>query len=96
MVFLLPLLGAGWIAITRCEDYRHDVYDVGVGSLIGITTAYWSYRRHWPGLGERGCHEPYPHPSAGKDGWAILRRTEEGDLEGGDGDFELDNMGTRR
>uniref|UniRef100_A0A0D2XR41 Phosphatidic acid phosphatase type 2/haloperoxidase domain-containing protein n=1 Tax=Fusarium oxysporum (strain Fo5176) TaxID=660025 RepID=A0A0D2XR41_FUSOF len=28
LVCLLPLIGAGLVAISRCEDYRHDVYDV--------------------------------------------------------------------
>ncbi|KAG7120678.1 Diacylglycerol pyrophosphate phosphatase 1 like protein [Verticillium longisporum] len=27
LVCLVPLLGAALIAISRCEDYRHDVYD---------------------------------------------------------------------
>src|SRR6185369_12749080 len=29
----VPLLGATMIAISRCQDYRHDVWDVTVGGL---------------------------------------------------------------
>ena len=59
LVVLAPLLGASLIAISRCEDYRHDVYDVTVGSLLGSAIAYASYRRFFPGLVSRSCHEPY-------------------------------------
>ncbi|KAK3291227.1 phosphatidic acid phosphatase type 2/haloperoxidase [Chaetomium fimeti] len=64
-----PLLGATMIAISRCQDYRHDVYDVGVGGLLGYTVGYWSYRRYWPRLGSGRCEEPYAGPpEAGEDG----------------------------
>lgn len=53
-----PLLGAAMIAISRCEDYRHDVYDVCVGSLLGFMVAYFSYRRYYPALQSSNCNEP--------------------------------------
>ncbi|KAL2133835.1 hypothetical protein VTI74DRAFT_1558 [Chaetomium olivicolor] len=62
LVCLMPLLGATMIAISRCQDYRHDVYDVCVGGLLGWTVAYWSYRRYWPRLGSGRCEEPYAGP----------------------------------
>ncbi|KAH6843348.1 phosphatidic acid phosphatase type 2/haloperoxidase [Chaetomium sp. MPI-CAGE-AT-0009] len=66
-----PLLGAIMIAISRCQDYRHDVYDVGVGGLLGYTVGYWSYRRYWPRLSSGRCDEPYAGPpEAGEDGGA--------------------------
>ncbi|KAL8655140.1 MAG: hypothetical protein Q9226_003164 [Calogaya cf. arnoldii] len=34
LLALVPLIGAALIAISRCEDYRHDVYDVTVGSIL--------------------------------------------------------------
>ncbi|KKA30399.1 hypothetical protein TD95_003973, partial [Thielaviopsis punctulata] len=71
VVCLVPVMGALLIAISRCEDYRHDVYDVTVGSLIGATVAYWSYRRHFPELSFIDCDEPYPAP-----GESILTRGE--------------------
>ncbi|KKY38688.1 putative diacylglycerol pyrophosphate phosphatase 1 [Diaporthe ampelina] len=45
LLCLGPLLGAAMIAISRCQDYRHDVYDVCTGALLGYLVAYWSYRR---------------------------------------------------
>jgi len=64
LLCLTPLLGAAWIAISRCQDYRHDVYDVSVGALLGWTVAYWSYRRYWPRVSSPRCHEPYAGPPA--------------------------------
>ena len=67
LLCLVPLIGAATIAISRCQDYRHDVYDVCVGALLGWVVAYWSYRRYWPKLSSRHCDEPYPGPH-GADG----------------------------
>ncbi|KAL2018077.1 hypothetical protein VTK56DRAFT_1263 [Thermocarpiscus australiensis] len=64
---LAPLLGAAMIAISRCQDYRHDVYDVCVGAVLGWTVTYWSYRRYWPRLGSGRCHEPYAAPPGSED-----------------------------
>ncbi|CAK7564331.1 MAG: hypothetical protein SEPTF4163_002220 [Sporothrix epigloea] len=63
LICLMPLLGAAMIAISRCQDYRHDVYDVCTGALLGWTIAYWSYRRYWPHFSSLHCDEPYPGPS---------------------------------
>lgn len=60
---LVPLLGAAMIAISRCEDYRHDVYDVTTGSLLGILMALFSYRKYYPGLATLHCDRPYPSRS---------------------------------
>ncbi|KAL8847986.1 MAG: hypothetical protein Q9221_006948 [Calogaya cf. arnoldii] len=57
---LVPLIGAALIAISRCEDYRHDVYDVTVGSILGILIANFSYSRYYPSLKSRRCHVPFP------------------------------------
>lgn len=63
LIAMLPLVGALLIAISRCEDYRHDVFDVCVGSALGFAITYWSYRRYFPSLSGRDSHEPYPHRS---------------------------------
>ncbi|KAI4158656.1 MAG: hypothetical protein LQ342_007235 [Letrouitia transgressa] len=42
LLSLAPLIGAALIAISRCEDYRHDVYDVTIGSILGMAIAYFS------------------------------------------------------
>ena len=79
LLCLAPLVAAALIAISRCEDYRHDVYDVCCGSLLGILVAYWSYRRHWPRLTSPDCDEPYAKPGAGADArWNRVRDEESG------------------
>ena len=55
-----PLLGAALIALSRIEDYRHDVWDVSAGSALGMGIAWLTYRRFYPGLRTRGCSEPWP------------------------------------
>ncbi|KAK4984826.1 hypothetical protein LTR66_000437 [Elasticomyces elasticus] len=56
---MAPILGAALIAISRLEDYRHDVFDVIAGSILGSAIAYLNWRRHYPGLRARGCDMPY-------------------------------------
>ena len=60
LVALAPLIGAALIAISRLEDYRHDVYDVTVGSVLGFTVACFSYSRYYPSLSSSKCDTPYP------------------------------------
>ncbi|KAI2617330.1 acid phosphatase/Vanadium-dependent haloperoxidase [Hypomontagnella submonticulosa] len=81
LVCLVPLIGAAMIAISRCQDYRHDVYDVCVGSALGFIVAFFSYRRYWPRLSSRECDEPYPAPGTDtedREGWRRVRDEEEG------------------
>jgi diacylglycerol diphosphate phosphatase/phosphatidate phosphatase len=85
LLCLLPLVGATMIAISRCQDYRHDVYDVCVGGLLGWTVAYWSYRRYWPRLGSPRCDRPYAGPLVvdGEEGngrYGRVRDEEEGNV----------------
>ena len=60
LLALAPLIGAALIAISRCEDYRHDVYDVTTGSILGMSLAYFSYRRYYPSLKSSLCDTPFP------------------------------------
>lgn len=80
LLCLAPLLAAAMISISRCQDYRHDVYDVCTGALLGWVVAYWSYRRYWPRLSSWRSHEPYPGPGGGLGGrsYGRLRDDEEG------------------
>lgn len=64
LVSLAPLLGAALIAISRCEDYRHDVYDVTIGSTLGMSIAMFSYRRYFPRLRSPKCDVPFPSREA--------------------------------
>ncbi|KAK6212585.1 hypothetical protein LQW54_005170 [Pestalotiopsis sp. IQ-011] len=87
LVALTPLVGAAMIAISRCQDYRHDVYDVCTGSLLGMIIGFWSYRRYWPRLTSRDCDTPYPTPGTELDdrdarGWHRVRDEEEGPILG--------------
>ena len=61
LLALSPLIGAILIAISRCEDYRHDVYDVTIGSLLGLLVAHHTYRRYYPSLKAYKCDVPYPN-----------------------------------
>jgi len=60
LLALAPLVGATLIAISRLEDYRHDVYDVTVGSILGLLIACFSYSRYYPGLKSSQCDVPFP------------------------------------
>ena len=88
---LAPLLGAALIAISRCQDYRHDVWDVSVGAVMGMVVGYWSYRRYWPRLGSGRCEVPYEGPVAvdAGEGYGRVRDEE----EGGGGSRGRDNVG---
>lgn len=55
----LPIVGAALITISRTEDYRHDVYDVSMGTLIGACCAWFCYRRYFRCLQGRKCEIPY-------------------------------------
>ncbi|GAM36757.1 PAP2 domain protein [Talaromyces pinophilus] len=66
LIAFVPTLGALMIAISRCEDYRHDVWDVTAGAFLGSTVAYFTYRRYYPSLRDRGCHVPYDLDAKGE------------------------------
>lgn len=55
----MPTIGALLIAITRLDDYRHDVWDVSAGAILGSCIAYFTYRRYYPALTHRQCDTPY-------------------------------------
>lgn len=88
LLALAPLLGAALIAISRCEDYRHDVYDVSVGSLLGMAVAHYTYRRYYPALRSKDCATPFPNP-ADERGFAKLK--DEESIRSAH-DFELDDL----
>lgn len=54
-----PLLLAVYIALSRTEDYRHHFVDIVLGSLLGITIAYYFYRREFPRTTSKTSHVPY-------------------------------------
>jgi diacylglycerol diphosphate phosphatase/phosphatidate phosphatase len=89
LLALAPLLGAALIAISRCEDYRHDVYDVTTGSLLGILVAYFTYRRYFPPLRSAKCATPYPNPA---DASNVGKMKDEEERIRGANEFELEDI----
>lgn len=59
LLCLSPLVGAALIAISRLEDYRHDVFDVVSGSVLGAVVTTFNWRRYFPSLWAEDCDEPY-------------------------------------
>ncbi|KXN72482.1 acid phosphatase/Vanadium-dependent haloperoxidase [Conidiobolus coronatus NRRL 28638] len=44
---LVPLLIATFVAVSRLRDYRHHWQDVLVGAIIGMLSAYFSYKKYF-------------------------------------------------
>ncbi len=87
LVFLAPLGGAALVAMSRLADYRHDIYDVTSGSLLGMAVAYTTYRRYYRPLRHPKCDTPYPSPAD----YALTNasKTRPRDLEQAAEEFEL-------
>lgn len=83
-----PFLGAMLIAISRLEDYRHDVFDVVVGSVLGLGIAYGVWRRWFPALSSRGCDEPHDAFEEGAADQAVFERIRDEEEMVGQG-FEM-------
>ena len=94
LLTLAPLIGATLIAISRCEDYRHDVYDVTIGSILGLFVAHLIYRKYYPGLKTAHCDTPFSKTlESSSNGFNKLRDEEGGAYSAGTfgiGDFEDD------
>ncbi|KAG0561857.1 hypothetical protein KC19_9G098100 [Ceratodon purpureus] len=58
---VLPILGATFVGITRVDDYWHHWTDVCAGAAIGLFSAYFCYRQHFPSLFDGSSNVPYPH-----------------------------------
>ncbi|OJD13462.1 hypothetical protein AJ78_06073 [Emergomyces pasteurianus Ep9510] len=63
--------------MSRLADYRHDVYDVTVGSLLGLSVAYFTYRRYYPALRSPDCDTPYSRADMPPEGFHQVSRDEE-------------------
>ncbi|KAF2088712.1 PAP2-domain-containing protein, partial [Saccharata proteae CBS 121410] len=80
-IILVPTLAAALVAASRIMDARHHPFDVISGSLIGILTAWGSYRQYFPPVSETWRKgRAYPIRSWGKEPVPPepLGRTDEG------------------
>lgn len=78
LLAFLPLLCALMVAISRLDDYRHDVWDVTCGALLGMLVGWFSYRRYYPPLRSIRCDVPYDKADiAGLDGFVKLHDEEQ-------------------
>lgn len=95
LIALTPSLGALLVALSRMADYRHDVYDVTCGSLLGILVAWFSYRRYFRRLRDPRCDVPYPSRAdiANRQGLGVVgkRDVEQQRIRTAEG-FELDDL----
>lgn len=103
LLAFIPLLCALLIAISRLDDYRHDVWDVTIGSLLGMLIAWFSYRRYYPALQSTRCDIPYDKGDQ-TDGFGRLDDEEQGlsqsmlqsDGPGHGESYPLEEMGSPR
>lgn len=57
-VFILPLVSAFMIAITRTRDYHHNFSDITAGSIIGLGCSMGAYFNLFPSLFSKKSHLP--------------------------------------
>ncbi|XP_064630649.1 phospholipid phosphatase 5-like [Lineus longissimus] len=57
---IAPVFTATLIAVSRTADYHHHWQDVTVGSILGITLAFLSYRHYYPAVTDDDCDKPSP------------------------------------
>ena len=94
LITFAPVIGAMLIAMSRMADYRHDVYDVSVGSILGALISYFAYRRYWRPLRDVMCHEPWPSPLSDLGSWrvgAVAPKDEEEGVRDAE-DFDLNEL----
>ncbi|KAF7714472.1 Uncharacterized protein PECH_004936 [Penicillium ucsense] len=78
LVAFFPLLCAALIAISRLDDYRHDVWDVTCGGSLGMLIGWFSYRRYYPPLRSTQCDCPHDKADLpGSDGFSKLNDEEQ-------------------
>lgn len=95
LIAFSPFVGAFLIAASRLEDYRHDVFDVVVGSLLGLSVAYFTWRKYYPALSSQHCKDPFPAHEEESAVGTFGRLRDEEEIVGGAGEFELSDDETR-
>ncbi|EEB07270.2 phosphatidic acid phosphatase [Schizosaccharomyces japonicus yFS275] len=56
---VIPLALAGWVGLTRSQDYRHHKEDIVVGGLFGMLMAFAVYRQYFPSIGKTDSDVTY-------------------------------------
>ncbi|KAL5343583.1 phosphatidic acid phosphatase type 2/haloperoxidase [Aspergillus crustosus] len=82
LLVLIPIVCALLVAISRLDDYRHDVYDVTAGTILGSAVAQFCYRRYYPPLRSFRCDTPYGKEDFGPEGFSKIPDDEEQQLPG--------------
>lgn len=93
-----PILCALMIAISRLNDYRHDIYDVTCGTILGLLVAYFSYRRYYPALCSSSCDIPHTKTDLVQtDGFSRLPSDEEQQIDETQADsYQLETGASRQ
>ena len=78
LLAFFPLMCALLVAISRLDDYRHDVWDVTCGAILGLSVAWFSYRRYYPQLRSLRCDVPYDKADLSREGFDRLDDEEQG------------------
>lgn len=78
LLAFFPLMCALLVAISRLDDYRHDVWDVTCGAILGLSVAWFSYRRYYPQLRSLRCDVPYDKADLAREGFDRLDDEEQG------------------
>ncbi|KAL2830468.1 phosphatidic acid phosphatase type 2/haloperoxidase [Aspergillus cavernicola] len=82
LLVMVPVICALMVAISRLEDYRHDVYDVTSGTILGSLVAFFCYRRYYPPLRSFRCDTPYSKDDFGPEGFSKIPDDEEQQVSG--------------
>jgi diacylglycerol diphosphate phosphatase/phosphatidate phosphatase len=82
LLVLIPIICALMVATSRLADYRHDVYDVTSGTILGSVVSHFCYRRYFPPLRSLGCDTPYSKDDFGPEGFSRVPDDEEQLLSG--------------
>lgn len=105
LIAFIPILCALLVALSRLADYRHDVWDVTSGGVLGMLIAWFSYRRYYPSLRSIRCDIPYDKADVpNREGFGRLDDEEQGasrpfisrDEHGSDETFQLEEMDSPR
>jgi len=91
LISFSPFLAAALVAISRLEDYRHDVFDVVVGSCLGLSISYFSWRRYYPALSSPNCKEPFSAEADDNSLGRFGRIRDEEEMIGNAREFDLPN-----